>query len=485
MENLDYEEVQQTNPYTYSISGWRDQLLKYNDEEFEYDAIGNPTKYRNKTLEWSYGRLLSKYDNKIQFVYNLNGIRTAKISDFTTRFFLNGNKIIEQVDSKNSIKFYYGAEGLTGFHLTSKDNKNDDIIDSDFFYKKNAQNDIIGIYNSEGKEIAKYYYDAWGNQKIKYLVETDSNTIEYVDIGEDFDYNDISNINRFIAYKNPFRYRSYYWDFETGLYYLNSRYYDPELGRFINADAIDNIDTGNPNGFNLYMYCADNPVMFTDENGDAWWNPATWNWKKIGETVLDILTTVVVATIVIGTMALSAATGGLAGAAIGVIGMSIGFGSASGGISAIMNGTSYIGGLFGGAITGAATGISIALGMLTGAGSIGILSAVIGTTSASFIGGVLSYTIQTKLNGENLSLKDSIINGLLQTISGLFAFGTGYLIGGIGVYNVPGSLKETLRSSKSLKSFLFSNYVRNYVGSTILKAFLFWPINSFLNTLKR
>lgn len=97
-------------------------------------------------------------------------------------------------------------------HLTSKDNKNDNIIDSDFFYKKYAQNDIIGIYNSEGKEIAKYYYDAWGNQKIKYLVETNSNTIEeYIDIGEDFDYNDISNINRFIAYKNPFRYRSYYW----------------------------------------------------------------------------------------------------------------------------------------------------------------------------------------------------------------------------------------------------------------------------------
>ena len=268
MENLDYEEVQQTNPYTYSISGWRDQLLKYKDEEFEYDAIGNPTKYRNKSLEWSYGRLLSKYDNKIQFVYNLNGIRTAKISDFTTRFFLNGNKIIEQVDSKNSIKFYYGAEGLTGFHLTSKDNKNDNIIDSDFFYKKNAQNDIIGIYNSEGKEIAKYYYDAWGNQKIKYLVETGSNTIEYVDIGEDFDYNDISNINRFIAYKNPFRYRSYYWDYETGLYYLNSRYYDPELGRFINADSISILSQSQVdlNGLNLYVYCFNNHLMIDNKN---------------------------------------------------------------------------------------------------------------------------------------------------------------------------------------------------------------------------
>ena len=397
------------------------------------------------------------------------------VNGIKTKFYLNGNKILAQ-DDGNKIYYHYGADGIVGFTL-----KLSETIIYEYTYKKNIQGDIIGIYDSNNVLICKYIYDAWGNHKTLIL----SNNGEYVDISSTSDYTNINNNYIYIATLNPFRYRGYYFDTDTGLYYLNSRYYDPELGRFINADAIDNIDTDNLNGFNLYMYCADNPVMYIDENGDAWWNPVTWNWKKIGETVLNILSTVVVATIVIGAMALSAATGGLAGAAIGVIGMSIGFGAASGGISAIMNGTSYIGGLFGGAITGATTGISIALGMLTGAGSIGILPAVIGATSASFIGGVLSYTIQTKLNGESLSLKDSIINGLLQTISGLFAFGTGYLIGGIGVYNVPGSLKATLRSSKSLKSFLFSNYVRNYVGSTILKASLFWPINSFLNTLKR
>lgn len=397
MENLDYEEVQQKIPYTYSISGWRDQLLKYNDEEFEYDAIGNPTKYRNKSLEWSYGRLLSNYDNKIQFVYNLNGIRTAKISDFTTRFFLNGNKIIEQVDSKNSIKFYYGAEGLTGFHLTSKDNKNDNIIDSDFFYKKNAQNDIIGIYNSEGKEIAKYYYDAWGNQKIKYLVETDSNTIEYVDIGEDFDYNDISNINRFIAYKNPFRYRSYYWDYETGLYYLNSRYYDPELGRFINADKLDNIDTENLNGFNLYMYCADNPVMFTDENGDAW-------WKRL-------ITALVVIVAVVAVVAITVATAGAAATAVAA-GIGALAGAASYTTSYVVNGlntgnwnwswSEFLGNTLGGMING----------MLFFTGLNSFVSGVISGGSTSLITSALDYVIY----GKELNTKEVIVNLLYSSL---------------------------------------------------------------------
>ncbi len=91
----------------------------------------------------------------------------------------------------------------------------------------------------------------------------------YATITSDYSYNDISIINRFIAYKNPFRYRSYYYDFETNLYYLNSRYYDPQLGRFINADDISTLDVTQVtlNGLNLYTYCLNNPVNETDENG--------------------------------------------------------------------------------------------------------------------------------------------------------------------------------------------------------------------------
>ena len=91
----------------------------------------------------------------------------------------------------------------------------------------------------------------------------------YAIITSDYTCNDITITNRFIAFKNPFRYRSYYYDFETNLYYLNSRYYDPEIGRFINADDITTLDVTQIvlNGLNLYAYCLDNPVNEVDENG--------------------------------------------------------------------------------------------------------------------------------------------------------------------------------------------------------------------------
>ena len=88
-----------------------------------------------------------------------------------------------------------------------------------------------------------------------------------------------------VATLNPFRYRSYYFDEETGLYYLQSRYYDPELGRFISADSIEYLDPETLGGLNLYAYCGNNPVMGIDPNGNAWWNPFSWNWGKIGKVI--------------------------------------------------------------------------------------------------------------------------------------------------------------------------------------------------------
>ncbi len=92
----------------------------------------------------------------------------------------------------------------------------------------------------------------------------------YAIITSDYSYNDTSIINRFIAFKNPFRYRSYYYDFETNLYYLNSRYYDPQLGRFINADDINLLVDSKDilNGLNLYSYCSNNPIIYYDPNGN-------------------------------------------------------------------------------------------------------------------------------------------------------------------------------------------------------------------------
>lgn len=101
--------------------------------------------------------------------------------------------------------------------------------------------DIVGIYDKSGAKVASYVYDAWGN------VISETGTMASV---------------------NPFRYRGYYYDTETGFYWLYTRYYDPAIGRFINAD--NQLSTGDFNGMNLYAYCDNNPVVRVDRNGQFW-----------------------------------------------------------------------------------------------------------------------------------------------------------------------------------------------------------------------
>ena len=79
----------------------------------------------------------------------------------------------------------------------------------------------------------------------------------------------------------PFRYRSYYYDTETGLYFLKTRYYDPETGRFITIDDISYLAPDTINGLNLYAYCGNNPVMNVDPKGTSF-----GNWVKSGITAL-------------------------------------------------------------------------------------------------------------------------------------------------------------------------------------------------------
>jgi RHS repeat-associated protein len=121
-----------------------------------------------------------------------------------------------------------------------------------YFFVRNIQGDISHIVDGEGNIQAKYVYDAWGNCKV------------FNSYGEeDIDGSTIGNIN-------PFRYRGYYYDTETGLYYLNARYYDPQTCRFISADTLSILDEtmAQVNGLNLYMYCNNNPVMDVDPSGN-------------------------------------------------------------------------------------------------------------------------------------------------------------------------------------------------------------------------
>ena len=122
-----------------------------------------------------------------------------------------------------------------------------------FFFEKNLQGDIIAVYNSTGKRIGSYTYDAWGN--FNYSLASGNTALE----------------TRIVFRLNPFRYRGYYYDVETGLYYLQRRYYNPEWGRFLNADGYVSTGAGML-GYNMFVYANNNPVMFVDPTGEAWWH---------------------------------------------------------------------------------------------------------------------------------------------------------------------------------------------------------------------
>ena len=115
--------------------------------------------------------------------------------------------------------------------------------------------------------MVKYRYDAWGNHAV-----------------QDANGADIADANH-IGVLNPFRYRGYYYDTETELYYLQTRYYDTETGRFITIDGISYINLATINGLNLYAYCGNNPVMRTDGTGTEWWKVWEWDWAAIGRAI--------------------------------------------------------------------------------------------------------------------------------------------------------------------------------------------------------
>ena len=110
-----------------------------------------------------------------------------------------------------------------------------------YFFEKDLFGNIVAVYNEAGTKVANYCYDAWGNCTV------------------------LTNTNG-IGTMNPFRYRGYYLDTETNLYYLQSRYYDSYVGRFIYADGTIN-GNGDLIGYNLFAYCSNNPVMYTDYTG--------------------------------------------------------------------------------------------------------------------------------------------------------------------------------------------------------------------------
>ena len=234
--------------YNYTYDGiWKDKLTNYNGNDITYDNIGNPLNYNGWSFTWDRGRELSGMVNNtsgqaLSFTYNENGIRTSKtVNGVKTTYHLLGNVVTYEKTGNETIHYTYSAGGS----LLSMNYK-----DAEYYYVRNAQGDIIGLLDSNGNEVVRYTYDSWG----KLISIKDQNG------------NDVTNDTTHIGYINPYRYRGYRYDSETGLYYLQSRYYNPDWGRFINADGLIG-KTGELLEHNIFNYSLNNPVNRHDPSG--------------------------------------------------------------------------------------------------------------------------------------------------------------------------------------------------------------------------
>ena len=232
-----------TTSYTYGDAEWGDLLTAYNGEAISYDGIGNPLSYRGWTMSWQGGRQLAsmtKGSDTLSFAYNESGLRTSKtVNGVTHSYVWQGSKLAADITDAYALSFHYDSSGeVIGFTRTASG------TDTEYFYVKNLQGDILKVITATGTEAAAYTYDAWG----RVLAST----------------GDLADVN-------PIRYRGYYYDTETGLYYLKSRYYDPEVDRFISPDVFASTGQG-IFGTNMFTYCKNNSIVLSDRSGtlSAW-----------------------------------------------------------------------------------------------------------------------------------------------------------------------------------------------------------------------
>ena len=290
--------------YDYSPGDWQDQLVSVNGSSITYDDMGNPTSYRGKNLTWE-GKQLVEHKTvsyvggsalTISFTYDENGIRQTKTSarsagsagSVTTRYHYNGKALMGQSDGTHTLLFSYDGNGNAAsvrFNGT------------DYYYLYNGQGDVVKLIDGNGATQVEYTYDTWG-----------ACTTTGAMAGT-------------LGLKNPFRYRGYVYDSDTGLYYLESRYYDPETGRFLSADNTDVLSDSpmSSTNKNLYSYCDNNPIVRADNSGELWnliIGAAVGAVAGfVGQVVSDIVTSVISGEVTISNW--QTYTGAVVGGAVG------------------------------------------------------------------------------------------------------------------------------------------------------------------------
>ena len=351
-----------TITYGYGDSSWKDLLTSYDGQALTSDTLGNLTNDGTWSYTWQHGRQLAQMSKpngggteNISFTYDAKGRRIAKEREttgsvdgnsyryaFTAEYtylddMLTDMKWTEIDGSDSSFHFTYDAVGPMSMTFCG----------AEYFYLKNAQGDVTGLVDSSGTQVVAYTYDAWGN-----ILSTTGSMADS------------------LGYTNPLRYRGYFYDTETGLYYVSSRYYNPRIGRFINTDDVDLLGiNGDFASLNLFAYCGNNPVSREDTNGECW--------------------------ISVGIMAV----GGLIGAAISAVSSAV--------TQKALTGT----------VNWKSVGVAAATGFVSGA----IAASPLGLAGQVIAGGVtggLSYAADCLVNNKAMKLDEAIVSVGMGAISG-------------------------------------------------------------------
>ena len=436
-----------------------DRLTSFGGKAITYDQQGCPLTYDGKTYTWTRGKLTKiatggatlnpgikaivtpVSSESWTYTYNGNGQRTEKEYSYlpaigqipsynyttssTTKFtYDHSGRLVQESLTENYkntsslttiTKYLYDDSGIIGMVYDG----------TSYYFHRNIQGDVVGVYNSAGTKVVGFTYDAYGNCTVS---------------------GDTS-----LAYRCKIRYRGYYFDTETGLYWVQTRYYNPEWCRWISPDTLDYLDPETAHGLNLYAYCGDDPVNFADPsghlgvfftvllatlagatfgafkgvakqiyNGEQWnWDASSWDFKEIGKEIL-----------------LGSATG-------------FAFG---------------LGGVAGGIVKGSFQAITVAGKTLSVAQSVGFL---LGTAlTGNFVAGFAGYAIQNAGTSEKFNIGSGILEGIGQAGKGLVAFFAGGLYTASGFWKVGKGAKN---SPVGLVVRAFTKYLLTMTPNNLLE----------------
>jgi len=304
-------------------------------------------------------------------------------------------------------------------------------------YEKNIQGDIIGIFDAEGAKIGSYTYDAWGNC----TVTPDSlATPDEIQI--------LTNIN-------PFRYRGYYYDVETGLFMMGHRYYSPELCRFIQSDDIEYLDPSSINGLNLYCYCGNDPINKYDPSGH-----------------FAISVGFLIGSILIGA-AFGAGISGAVAYAEGERGWDLVWDIVGGGIfGAAIGATAALGGAAGLAATGAKIAVGASTTVLNVSMGTALGVAISGTAFAS----ATKYSLDCAASDRQWNLGGYLVEAGQGALQGAATFRLAYLGGKAGLFNKIGDFKgwyDFYLGYGGMNNLKMISYVSNLIIGPTLSKMLF------------